>query len=223
MAEKVVASTDENVVNSGDGDEPGFIYGIITEIIYSPLNLLLVAVIGFLIYKIFKSRSDTIAHNVPAEPELPKLRRDFTIQELKKYDGNQADGRVLVAVNGHVYDVTKGRKFYGPGGPYSVFGGRDASRGLATFKVTSSDTEEYDDLSDLDTMEMDSVREWEMQFKEKYDYVGRLLRPGEEPTSYSDEEEETPIESSTNSSKSSNKSDVTNGPPAASSDKPKDD
>lgn len=51
------------------------------------------------------------------------------------------------------------------GGRYSAFGGRDASRGLATFKVTSSDTEEYDDLSDLDTMEMDSVREWEMQFK----------------------------------------------------------
>lgn len=54
------------------------------------------------------------------------------------------------------------------GGPYSAFGGRDASRGLATFKVTSSDTEEYDDLSDLDTMEMDSVREWEMQFKGKF-------------------------------------------------------
>lgn len=43
---------------------------------------------------------------------------------------------------------------------------------------------------------------------EKYEYVGRLLRPGEEPTSYSDEEEETPIESSTNSSKSSNKDDI---------------
>ena len=25
---------------------------------------------------------------------------------------------------------------------------------------------------------------------EKYDYVGRLLKPGEEPTNYSDEEEE---------------------------------
>lgn len=96
--------------------------------------------------------------------------------------------------------------------------------------MTSSDTEEYDDLSDLDTMEMDSVREWEMQFKgnllkllpieneltftksfvftEKYEYVGRLLRPGEEPTSYSDEEDETPIESSNNSSKSSNKDDI---------------
>lgn len=52
-----------------------------------------------------------------------------------------------------------------PGGPYGAFGGRDASRGLATFNVTSKDDFEYDDLSDLSAMEMDSVREWELQFK----------------------------------------------------------
>lgn len=50
------------------------------------------------------------------------------------------------------------------GGPYAAFGGRDASRGLATFSVTASEVE-YDDLSDLSPPEMDSVREWEMQFK----------------------------------------------------------
>lgn len=50
------------------------------------------------------------------------------------------------------------------GGPYAAFGGRDASRGLATFSVTASE-KEYDDLSDLTPPEMDSVREWEMQFK----------------------------------------------------------
>lgn len=94
------ASTDD--VSSS---ETGFIASIINEIIYSPLNLLLVTLIAFLIYKIFKSRSDNGVSNVPPEPELPKLRKDFTIQELKKYDGNQPDGRVLVAVNGHVYDV----------------------------------------------------------------------------------------------------------------------
>jgi membrane-associated progesterone receptor component len=53
--------------------------------------------------------------------------------------------------------------FLNLGGPYSAFGGRDASRGLATFSVVSS-KDEYDDLSDLNTMEMESVREWEMQF-----------------------------------------------------------
>lgn len=63
-------------------------------------------------------------------------------------------------------------------------------------------------MSDLDRSEMDSVREWEIQFLgtlqldlkcqqnywfffiERYDYVGKLLKPGEEPTNYSDEEGE---------------------------------
>lgn len=111
--EKVASNVVDETVTSEE--EIGFIRGIFEEIIYSPLNLLLVAVIAFLIYKIVKSRSDTHSPSAPPEPELPKLRKDFTIQELKQYDGKQADGRVLVAVNGHVYDVTKGRKFYGPG------------------------------------------------------------------------------------------------------------
>jgi len=33
-----------------------------------------------------------------------------------------------------------------------------------------SSKDEYDDLSDLNTMEMDSVREWEMQFKGEGQY-----------------------------------------------------
>lgn len=87
-----------------------------------------------LIYKIFKSKNqartvpqdrgefkildfcyvfDTLIF--PLEPDLPKLRRDFTVEELQPFDGNGEDGRVLVAVNGTVYDVTKGKRFYGPG------------------------------------------------------------------------------------------------------------
>ncbi|XP_055845235.1 membrane-associated progesterone receptor component 1 [Episyrphus balteatus] len=169
-----------------------FIVTVLNEIIYSPINLALVAVIAFLVYKIIKDRIEVPHSDVkPLEPELPKLRRDFTIQELRLFDGNQPDGRVLVGVNGSVYDVTKGKKFYGPGGPYASFAGRDASRNLATFSVTANDKDEYDDLSDLNAMEMDSVREWEMQFKEKYEYVGRLLKKGEQPTNYSDEDEDT--------------------------------
>lgn len=176
--------------------EVGFLTSVINEIIYSPLNLVLVTIITILVYKIVRSRQQPAAAP-PPEPELPRLRKDFTVAELKAFDGTQPDGRVLVAVNGTVYDVTKGKRFYGPGGPYAAFGGRDASRGLATFSVTSNDKDEYDDLSDLSPMEMESVREWEMQFKEKYVLVGRLLKPGEQPTSYSDEDEDTPNESST--------------------------
>lgn len=187
---------EDKILSETSGEpEVGFVASVINEIIYSPLNLVLVGIITILVYKIFRSRQQPAAAP-PPEPELPRLRKDFTVAELKQFDGKQADGRVLVAVNGTVYDVTKGKRFYGPGGPYAAFGGKDASRGLATFSVTSNENDEFDDLSDLSPMEMESVREWEMQFKEKYVLVGRLLKPGEQPTSYSDEDEDTPNESS---------------------------
>lgn len=98
-----------------EANSESFLSNIIGEIIGSPLNIALVILIGILVYKIFKSRQE-VPESSPPEPELPKLKkRDFTIEELKKYDGLQEDGRVLVAVNGNVFDVTKGKRFYGPG------------------------------------------------------------------------------------------------------------
>lgn len=88
---------------------------IINKIVTKPLNLSLVGVIFFLVYKIFKSRYPNVR---PEEPKLPKLKRDFTVEELKQYNGTQPDGRILVAVNGKVFDVTKGKRYYGPGEYY---------------------------------------------------------------------------------------------------------
>ncbi|KYO47362.1 membrane-associated progesterone receptor component 2 [Alligator mississippiensis] len=121
---------------------------------------------------------------------VPRMkRRDFTLEQLREFDGARKPN-ILLAVNGKVFDVTNGSKFYGPEGPYGIFAGRDASRGLATFCLDKDALrDEYDDLSDLNAVQMESVREWEMQFKEKYDYVGRLLKPGEEPSEYTDEED----------------------------------
>ncbi|XP_076468245.1 membrane-associated progesterone receptor component 1-like [Babylonia areolata] len=169
----------------------GFFSNLATELFTSPLNLALLGICGFLIYKIIASRRRA-EPSQPKEPELPPLKKqDFTLEQLREYDGKGKNGRILIAVNGKVFDVTKGKRFYGPGGPYGLFSGRDASRALATFSLNEDSLrDEYDDLSDLNSMQMESVREWEMQFTEKYVYVGKLLKPGEQPADYTDTEDE---------------------------------
>lgn len=98
-------------------------------------------------------------------PSLPK--RDFTLQELSQFDGTASDGRILIGVNGNVFDVTHdGKGFYGKDGPYAIFAGRDASRALTMFTTDIPVVpEEYDDLSDLSSDEMNRLLEWELQFR----------------------------------------------------------
>jgi hypothetical protein len=48
--------------------------------------------------------------------------RVFTKEELAKYKGENG-GDVYLAIMGRVFDVTRGRDFYGPGGGYSFFSG----------------------------------------------------------------------------------------------------
>jgi len=79
------------------------------------LNGSLVAIITFLLMKIFMKRNEPLVEEQD-DVALPKMKkRDFTIQELREFDGTKGDGRILVAINGKVFDVTKGKHFYGPG------------------------------------------------------------------------------------------------------------
>lgn len=87
---------------------------------------------------------------------------------------------VFLAVRGKVFDVSNGRNFYGPGGPYSNFAGRDASRGLACGSFDEDMLTEdldgpLDTLEGLTSDQLEALQGWEDRFSEKYDVIGKLV------------------------------------------------
>ncbi|KAH8352130.1 hypothetical protein KR084_002129 [Drosophila pseudotakahashii] len=174
---------------------------IYNSIKQTPINVTLAIVSTIVFYKVVRltrrrcfNRRNTEAKEPDAidllkEAKLPPLRKDFTVTELRNYNGSREDGRILVAINFNVYDVSRSVHYYGKNGVYPNYAGRDISRNLINFSVDFSESEAFDDLSDLSISQMNTLREWDQQYSEKYPLVGRLLRPGELATNYTDEED----------------------------------
>ena len=107
-------------------------------------------------------------------PPLPGAEaRDYTLAELAAFDGSDSGKPLLIGIKGYVYDVGRGRDFYGPGGPYGMFAGKDCTRALA--KVAFDPELFTGNLDGLDPEELDKLEEWIEMFEGKYRRVGRLL------------------------------------------------
>jgi len=144
--------------------------------VFTPVNLVLFSVFVYLLYV----RLRPTPPPKMAAPD-PLVFKTFTPKTLQPYNGID-DPRVLLAVNGRVFDVTAGKSFYGPQGPYSNFAGRDASRGLAKNSfdedmLTALD-KPLDLLEDLNNEERTSLMEWAGHFEGKYLLVGKLVNEG---------------------------------------------
>ena len=64
-----------------------------------------------------------------ARKEGQKLKenpRTFTKEQLAEYDGSDPSRPLLLALKGAVVDVSNGKDFYGPMGPYAIMAGKDA-------------------------------------------------------------------------------------------------
>ncbi|KAF3936287.1 Neudesin [Dactylella cylindrospora] len=144
----------------------------------TPVNLILFSLALYLIYMRLKPTP------LPALPDAPQpiVYTTFTPTTLLKHNGKD-DPRILMAVKGVVFDVTSGSAFYGPGGPYSIFAGRDASRGLAKGALEEGLLtpvgEKIDTLGDLSGDEREALQGWFDQFSGKYLVVGELRNEGE--------------------------------------------
>ena len=137
--------------------------------------MILLALLLLLVYFRLRPAAPQVLPKAPA----PIVFRTFTPPELKPYNGEK-DMRVDLAVRGKVFDVSPGRNFYGPGGPYENFAGRDASRGLACGSfdedmLTKDLQGPLDDLGGLRKDEMQALQDWEDRFSDKYLVVGKLV------------------------------------------------
>jgi|GEM_PF-1663737 len=111
--------------------------------------------------------------NAPRAPLPQAEERDYSLAELGQYDGSDSTKPLLLAIRGQVYDVTRGRDFYGPGGPYGIFAGKDCTRALA--KVSFDEELFTGNVEGLGAEELEKLDEWIEIFEGKYRRIGRLL------------------------------------------------
>jgi len=98
----------------------------------------------------------------------------ITPDELAKHDGRDPFRPVYLSIKGTVYDVTPGRSFYGPGGGYAAFAGRECARALAKMSMSASDI--CGDLEGCSEKELGVLSDWEAKLSAKYKAVGKVSR-----------------------------------------------
>ncbi|XP_076936544.1 receptor-like protein kinase HERK 1 [Bidens hawaiensis] len=131
-------------------------------------------------YRENRPTMSVVVEKLEAALELQQDEPDkFSVEKLKAYDGSDPQKPLLMAIKGQVYDVSQSRMFYGPGGPYSVFAGKDASRALA--KMSFEDKDMNDDLTGLNVFELDALQDWAYKFMSKYVKVGTIKKPKATP------------------------------------------
>ena len=108
--------------------------------------------------------------------DLSEVDRDrvLTSEDLKKFNGENDNGdgvkSIYVGCGTYIYDCSFGGvEFYGPGGPYNNFAGKDATWALARMKIDDTS------VKDLDEKELKVLADWRKTFEVKkgYPIVGR--------------------------------------------------
>ncbi|KAL8201111.1 hypothetical protein R6Q57_012450 [Mikania cordata] len=97
---------------------------------------------------------------------------ELTLHQLQQYDGTDPSKPIYIGVRGRIFDVSTAKSFYGPGGSYALFAGKDATRALA--KMSKNDEDVIGSLDGLTEKELGVLADWERKFEVKYPVVGSL-------------------------------------------------
>ena len=121
---------------------------------------------------------------VPVDPTWQEVI--YTADMLAAYDGSSATALpegyatapIYLGAGHQVFDVSfGGTVFYGPGGGYHRFAGKDASRALAKMSFADEDLESGH-TADLNEKQIKTLNDWITTFRHKKQYpvVGKLLK-----------------------------------------------
>ncbi|XP_061106563.1 neuferricin isoform X1 [Conger conger] len=111
----------------------------------------------------------SLLFSVGTSKEVRLLREN----ELSFHNRESDSSKLYLSVLGQVFDVSRGREHYGPGGGYHLFAGKDASRAFVTGDF--SETGQTDDLSGLSPQQIVSLFDWLAFYQKEYEPVGRLI------------------------------------------------
>ncbi|XP_010550760.1 PREDICTED: membrane steroid-binding protein 2-like [Tarenaya hassleriana] len=174
----------------------------------SPAGFFTVLALAVAVYHVvsgfFVSSEEHRPRSMEEQPQMdplppPVQLGEVTEDELKQYDGSDPKKPLLMAIKGQIYDVSQSRMFYGPGGPYALFAGKDASRALA--KMSFEEKDLTGDISGLGPFELEALQDWEYKFMSKYVKVGTIknnipvTEEGSEPSGTKAEAENGPSKS----------------------------
>ncbi|XP_059841857.1 neudesin [Hypanus sabinus] len=108
-------------------------------------------------------------------PSPQKAVRLFTEEELSKYNGEEDNQPIYMAVKGVVFDVSLGKEFYGKGAPYNVLAGKDSTRAVAKMSLDPKDlTHDTTGLTEDELQSLDNI--FNSLYKTKYPIVGYTAR-----------------------------------------------
>ncbi|KAJ7657281.1 cytochrome b5 [Mycena polygramma] len=128
----------------------------------------------------------------PRDDLAPPKDDPFMLAQLKEFDGSDPSKPIYVSIKGTVFDVSAKADVYGPGRSYSIFAGKDGSKGLGMSSLKEEHAvPDYSELSEADRKVLD---DWHAFFTKRYNIVGRVV---DHPQTTSAEAETQPVADAT--------------------------
>lgn len=135
------------------------------------------------------SQTLSLKQSTPQKEEEKEPPRNFTAQQLRHFNGQPDESNpnalkpVYLSVAGTVFDVSDGRDFYGPGGPYAAFAGRECGVALSKFAFDEEHLDQPVDRSQLNAGERMELDQWleKFQYYRHYPIIGNLVSSMPDP------------------------------------------